>query len=77
MKIKVIYLARLSEDMGKKEEILDLPNSNLTIQDLFFELNLEKFKYKIFTACNFEHTNFEYVLKENDEIAFFPTITGG
>ena len=77
MKIKVIYLARLSEDLGKKEETLDLPNTNLTIQDLFFELKLHKFKYKIFAACNFEHTTFEYVLKENDEVAFFPTITGG
>ena len=77
MKIKVIYLARLSEDLEKKEEILDLPNTNLTIQDLFFKLNLHKFKYKIFAACNFEHTTFEYVLKENDEVAFFPTITGG
>jgi len=77
MKIKVIYLARLSEDMGKKEEILDLPNSKFTIQDLFNELNLCKFEYKIFSACNFEHTSFDCVLKENDEVAFFPTITGG
>ena len=77
MKIKVIYLARLSEDLGKKEEILELPDSGLTIKDIFLKLNLDKFEYKIFTASNFEHTNFEYVLRENDEIAFFPTITGG
>ena len=35
MKIKVIYLARLSEDLGKKEEILELPDSGLTIKDIF------------------------------------------
>jgi molybdopterin converting factor small subunit len=27
MKIKVIYLARLSEDMGKKEEYLEISES--------------------------------------------------
>ena len=47
MKIKVIYLARLSEDLGKKEEILELPDSGLTIKDIFLKLNLDKFEYKI------------------------------
>ena len=35
MKIKVIYLARLSEDMGKKEEYIELPKSNSTIEEIF------------------------------------------
>ena len=39
MKIKVIYLARLSEDLGKKEEILELPDSGLTIKDIFLNHN--------------------------------------
>ena len=35
MKIKVIYLARLSEDIGKKEEYIDLinPKKNVGIKN--------------------------------------------
>ena len=77
MKIKVIYLAKLAEDVGKKEEYIDLPNSIKTIKDLYIMLELDKLNYKIYSAKNFDHSELESNLKDNDEIAFFPTITGG
>ena len=77
MKIKVIYLARLSEDIGKKEEYIELPESVKTIKDLYQMLELEKFNYNIYSAKNFDHSELESSLQDNDEIAFFPTITGG
>jgi molybdopterin converting factor small subunit len=77
MKIKVIYLARLSEDIGRKEEYIEISGSEPTIKDIYLKLNLDKFNYKIYSAKNYEHTDFDYILKDNDEIAFFPTITGG
>ncbi len=77
MKIKVIYLAKLSEDMGKKEEYIELPKSNSTIEEIFFKLGLDKLDYKVYSAKNFEHAKLEETLKDNDEVAFFPTITGG
>ena len=77
MKIKVIYLARLSEDMGKKEEYLEISESESTIKDIYLKLNLDKLNYKIYSAKNFEHSEFDYNIKDNDEVAFFPTITGG
>jgi len=77
MKIKVIYLARLSEDMGKKEEYLEISESESTIKDIYLKLNLDKLNYKIYSAKNFEHSEFDTNIKDNDEIAFFPTITGG
>jgi molybdopterin converting factor small subunit len=76
MKIKVIYLARLAEDLGKKEEYIEL-ESSLSIQDLFMQLNLSKFRYKIYSAKNYEHSDFNENICDGDEIAFFPTITGG
>ena len=42
MKIKVIYLARLSEDIGKKEEYVEILDPNPTIKHLFLKLNLDK-----------------------------------
>lgn len=77
MKIKVIYLARLSEDIGKKEEYIDLLESKLTIKDIYLKLELDKINYEIYSARNFEHSVFEDFVEDNDEIAFFPTITGG
>ena len=77
MKIKVIYLAKLAEDVGRKEEYIELPKSVKTIKDLYIMLELDKFNYKIYSAKNFDHSELESNLKDNDEIAFFPTITGG
>ena len=77
MKIKVIYLARLSEDMVKKEEYLEISESESTIKDIYLKLNLDKLNYKIYSAKNFEHSEFDSNIKDNDEVAFFPTITGG
>ncbi|MBT3520363.1 MAG: hypothetical protein HOA86_05615 [Gammaproteobacteria bacterium] len=77
MKIKVIYLARLSEDIGKKEEYIDLLESKQTIKDIYLKLELDKINYEIYSARNFEHSVFEDFVEDNDEIAFFPTITGG
>lgn len=77
MKIKVIYLARLSEDIGKKEEYIDLLGSKQTIKDVYLKLELDKINYEIYSARNFEHSVFEDFVEDNDEIAFFPTITGG
>ena len=77
MKIKVIYLARLSEDMGKKEEYIEISESESTIKDIYLKLKLDKLNYKIYSAKNFEHSEFDSNIKDNDEVAFFPTITGG
>jgi molybdopterin synthase sulfur carrier subunit len=77
MKIKVIYLARLSEDIGKKEEYMELPESESTIEYIFLKLNLDKIKYSIYSAKNYEHSDFKSIVKDGDEVAFFPTITGG
>ena len=77
MKIKVIFLARLSEDIGKNEEYIDLLESKQTIKDIYLKLELDKINYEIYSARNFEHSVFEDFVEDNDEIAFFPTITGG
>jgi len=77
MKIKVIYLARLSEDIGKKEEYIDLLESKQTIKDIYLKLELDKINYEIYSARNFENSVFEDFVEDNDETAFFPPINGG
>ena len=77
MNIKVIYLARLSEDLGKKEEYIELTENQSSIRDIFLKLKLDKFNYQIYSAKNYEHASLDSMVVEKDEIAFFPTITGG
>jgi len=77
MNIKVIYLARLSEDLGKKEEYIELTENQSSIRDIFLKLKLDKFNYQIYSAKNYEHASLDSIVVEKDEIAFFPTITGG
>ena len=77
MNIKVSYLARLSEDLGKKEEYIELTENQSSIRDIFLKLKLDKFNYQIYSAKNYEHASLDSIVVEKDEIAFFPTITGG
>ena len=77
MKIKVIYLARLSEDMGKKEEYIEISESESTIKDIYLKLNLDKLNYKIYSAKNFEHSEFDSNIKDNDEVAFSRQLQAG
>ena len=49
----------------------------IIIKDIYLKLNLDKLNYKIYSAKNFEHSEFDSNIKDNDEVAFFPTITGG
>ena len=42
MKIKVVYLARLAEDMGKHEEFIEMLDPKSTINDVFLICKLKK-----------------------------------
>ena len=47
------------------------------IRDLYDYLDLGNFSYPIYAAKNFTHQKMEMLVEDGDEIAFFPTITGG
>ncbi|MAU86324.1 MAG: molybdopterin converting factor subunit 1 [Alphaproteobacteria bacterium] len=83
--MKLKYFAWIAEIIGKREEIIELPEKVKTINDLIYWLSLEDNSYKI----AFEDTNkLKYAINQilsqqndkitnNDEIAFFPPMTGG
>ena len=62
IKIKIIYLARLSEDLQKTEELLDF-ESGKSIRDLYDYLDLGKFSYPIYAAKNFTHQKMEMLVE--------------
>jgi molybdopterin synthase sulfur carrier subunit len=85
MKVKILYFAKIKELVGLDNEIIDLPASVITLEELKNYLILrgapwsEIFLSNSATRCalnqNLMHSNFN--IEAGSEIAFFPPITGG
>ncbi len=76
MKVKVKYFASMRDRMGKGDEELEL-QEGATIADLWQAVSQEAFPENTLVAVNMEYTDLSHPLKEGDEVAFFPPVTGG
>ena len=77
MKIYIKYFASVRDVMGKHSEDLDVEN-NLTVDRLWVKLTLNlQINMKVMFAVNHEYVDKDFKLKQGDEIAFFPPVTGG
>ena len=83
--MKILYFAQLKETIGKDHDVLNF-KSEISIKDLIEQLILKGEKYRksfeetknLRCAVNCEYTtNYNKTLKNKDEIAFFPPVTGG
>ena len=81
----VKYFSWIKEHIGKSEEQIDLPSHITNVNQLINYLNeIDKKYYIIFEkkelikiAVNKTYTSFDANISNNDEIAFFPPVTGG
>ena len=77
MKIYVKYFASVRDTMGKGSENLEIETS-LSVNELWKSLTVDKkTPVRILIAVNHEYVNKNFKLKDGDEIAFFPPVTGG
>ena len=83
--MKILYFAQLKESIGKNQDIIYC-ESGISINDLIEQLILKGEKYKksfkqirnLRCAVNCEYTtDYNKILNDKDEIAFFPPVTGG
>ena len=82
--MKIIYFASIKESLGISEEKILLKKS-CTILELIEILVKKNKKYKfVFSnlakvkcAVNSSYVNFNTVVYDKDELAFFPPVTGG
>ena len=75
--MKILYFAKIREEVGVSSEEL---SGFKTIQELKFFLDNKYpniFDKTTITAVNMEVINKNIKLKEADEIAFYPPVTGG
>ena len=79
---KIIFFAQIRELVGV--ERLELTVEQMPISQLLEQLSLRGDKWSLAlkertVLCAVNHTlvNYDYIIQEDDEIAFFPPVTGG
>jgi len=81
----VKYFSWIKEHIGKGEEVIDLPADITTIKELISYLEKLNDNYRsafekknlIKIAINKSYSSLDDKIDNNDEIAFFPPVTGG
>ena len=80
MNITVKYFASLREQLGKSEEIFTL-SDEISIAEVWQNVsasisgNIES--ENVLMTINMEYVKSDAIVKEGDEVAFFPPVTGG
>lgn len=77
MTIKVKFFASLREKTGLSEEVIDYQEGMTASQIWARVVDTVEMPEGIMVAINMEHVKGDPVPNDNDEVAFFPPITGG
>ena len=83
--MKVLYFAWVRQKVGKSEEDVDLPRDVVSVAALARYLAARGDGYaealsdtsRLRVAVNQEHVGFQTAIGPDDEVAFFPPVTGG
>ena len=83
--MKILYFAKIKEVIGKSEDSITI-NEQTTVKDIVERLKIINESYKLAfqdlknikcsVNCNYIDS-FQTKVTNNDEIAFFPPVTGG
>jgi len=79
MTITVKYFASLRELIGRSEENLELDKEAITVADVWEQVagSDTTLPDNILSAINMEYVKLDAQVKDGDEVAFFPPVTGG
>ena len=78
--MKILYFASLKENLKTNHDVMDF-DSPVTIslikQKLIKKHGKQHFPNNILCAVNHEMVTSDTIVTEEDEVAFFPPVTGG
>ena len=78
MQVTIKYFASLRELMGESSVFIDIDKES-SIDDVWQHVTKNK-KIEldnVMATVNMEYVKSSYVIRDGDEIAFFPPVTGG
>ena len=77
MSIKVKFFARLRDEIGRNEGEVEF-KEGLSVSEIWSQLTDDaEMPESLMVAVNMEYVSGIPDLKDDDEIAFFPPVTGG
>lgn len=77
MKVKVKYFAGLKDRLGRAEEEIGI-EAGTSVRDLWCRIaNDDSLPDNVMTAVNMEYVQQDTLIRDGDEVAFFPPVTGG
>jgi molybdopterin synthase sulfur carrier subunit len=78
MNITVRYFANMRDRMGRAEDTVSIDEDSITVEELWNKVSPQQsLPGSVLIAVNMEYTDGSRVLKNGDEVAFFPPVTGG
>ncbi len=77
MSITVRYFASLAEEVGRRGDRVE-PPGEMTVAAVWRAANGERaLPDNVLSAVNHEYVDRGHLVRDGDEVAFFPPVTGG
>ena len=76
MSVNARFFASLKERVGHGTVSVDLDKASC-VRDIWYAVTGERPGEEVLVAINKEYADFDAVVVDGDEVAFFPPITGG
>lgn len=78
MNVKVRFFASMRDRMGRAEDEVSVSGDSVTVSDVWAQVAAgQPMPDSTLIAINMEYTDSEALVKDGDEVAFFPPVTGG
>lgn len=78
MKITVRYFASLRDRMGCADEVVEMDGVSVSVSEVWAKAtDGQDMPESTLIAINMDYTDANSLLKDGDELAFFPPVTGG
>jgi molybdopterin synthase sulfur carrier subunit len=75
--INVRYFAGLREELGKATDLVEATDCRTVADIWWLTTGRKKIPTNVLCAVNLEYVPNSYRVKDGDEVAFFPPVTGG